>query len=957
MKTIVTLLFLIVFSFQTNANERFVEHRDWKTYETQNFRVHFTPEYEDWAISAANELERARELINRQQGRVVTKKIDAVVFDPFNASNGYAIPFANKPFTGLYATPPQSDSIISNSSSWQQLLVLHEYVHLVHLTQPERNDWRNQLGKLWDLYDIQSIDTPRWAIEGYATLLESKTSSRGRLFNNQVEAILTQFAREGALPTYEQLSQTQGRYLAGSMAYLVGARFLYWLETNYSEKKLDNVWPRLRAKKSRNFDEAFTGIFRQSAKHLYQRFVAEYTAQAIMSERVLENDNSQLWLDIKDSASAPAISPNGEQLVLVQQNSDGHTSLNVYSTAKNTKAKEKFKEQTKKLLENDPEDVPDSMPMAFNPERKYHIFQKNYMRIDNPRWLSNGSIVFNSSTRNKDGELHQDISMWDLDSGEVTLLSKAQNLRRFDILPEQNWLIAERNKFGKSQLVKFDLTTQQLTELTTATLDVVYDFPRINPIDNTQLAFVSSELNQNWQLHIINTENTKQITVPAPKGYQFLSYPTWSPDGQSLYYVAGLDNQLIVYRYHLENEQLDQVTQGQQVIAWPTIDDSQQMFMLATNSQGPDVYRLDLQKASIAQVKDITTSAQLSQTYNYEFQLALAKHDLNKDSNNIRDYGLGHQNVTASLGASFNSASYDLLEIGIRGGDVLQRLTYQLKASTSTNKSGLLGTSGSVRWQGWPLKVSAHLFDITLKPYNQRDPVITQEQSIYGGMFSLVYPLRYDTLTIDPFVRVVATQGDNEQTNFQLGWTQQWFLNYRIWGLFQSSELSLIDGEQSSYLGTSLLSDVSYDGHDISFTLGGEYQQYRLAATLRQNKRNNSDLSLISLGGYSSSLFNRNAHINRYFAPELSFDSAFSNDIRHYEFAAWYKDTPLRLFYGEYHVQDAKDINIFGVKGNVGLNTEILGASDLEFQYGLMQVDKELSKPEIEGYLGMSYQF
>ncbi len=117
-------------------------------------------------------------------------------------------------------------------------------VLLVHLTQPERSFWRNQLGKLWDLYDIQSIDTPRWAIEGYATLLESKTTSRGRLFNNQVEAILTQFAREGALPTYEQLSQTEGRYLAGSMTYLVGARFLSWLETN---KRSIYLWGRVLA--------------------------------------------------------------------------------------------------------------------------------------------------------------------------------------------------------------------------------------------------------------------------------------------------------------------------------------------------------------------------------------------------------------------------------------------------------------------------------------------------------------------------------------------------------------------------------------------------------------------------------------------------------------------------------------------------------------------------------------
>jgi hypothetical protein len=74
--------------------------------------VHFTPKYRDWAVSAANELEKSRQLINDQQGRVVVDKVDAVVFDPFNGANGYAIPLENKPFTGLFVTPPQSDSII-----------------------------------------------------------------------------------------------------------------------------------------------------------------------------------------------------------------------------------------------------------------------------------------------------------------------------------------------------------------------------------------------------------------------------------------------------------------------------------------------------------------------------------------------------------------------------------------------------------------------------------------------------------------------------------------------------------------------------------------------------------------------------------------------------------------------------------------------------------------------------
>ena len=92
--------------------------------------MHFTPEYRQWALSSAREIEVVRQLIKDQQGRVLTEKVDAYIIDPYNAANGFALPLSHRPYMALFTTPAQSDSIIVNSSGWQQLLVLHEYVHL-----------------------------------------------------------------------------------------------------------------------------------------------------------------------------------------------------------------------------------------------------------------------------------------------------------------------------------------------------------------------------------------------------------------------------------------------------------------------------------------------------------------------------------------------------------------------------------------------------------------------------------------------------------------------------------------------------------------------------------------------------------------------------------------------------------------------------------------------------------
>ena len=86
---------------------------DWQTFETENFRVHFTPEYRQWALSSAREMEVVRQLIKEQQGRVLTEKVDTFIIDPYNAANGFAVPLSHKPYMALFATPAQSDTVIS----------------------------------------------------------------------------------------------------------------------------------------------------------------------------------------------------------------------------------------------------------------------------------------------------------------------------------------------------------------------------------------------------------------------------------------------------------------------------------------------------------------------------------------------------------------------------------------------------------------------------------------------------------------------------------------------------------------------------------------------------------------------------------------------------------------------------------------------------------------------------
>lgn len=950
------MLLSACFSITVSAVSDVVETLDWQVFETDHFRVHYTPEYRDWAIASANEMEVAHNTVLAQQNRELAAKADVIVFDPLNLSNGYAEPITQNPFMALYATPPQSDSIIGNSHSWQQLLVLHEYIHLVHLSQPQRNPVRRIAGELFDWFDASDAITHRWVAEGYATLLESKMTGRGRLYNNQVEAILKQFAREGALPTYGQLNDTSGRYLAGSLAYLVGVRYLAWLEKNYGEETLDAVWTRMVAVKERGFESAFKGVFGKPAAQLYQRFIAEYTYHALDEEQRFADNASKLWLDTTGQTRDPSLSPDGKLLALVQINLDNEAMLYVYSTEENKSAKDKFDMKQQRLLLSDPQDIADKPPEVFRRKVKYKLRQTNERRMLNPRWVDNDSLVYTAFNKDKNNHLHQDLYLWELKKGKVTRLTTEQNIRRFDINKADRTIIAERNKFGKSQLVKLNIDTKNIEAITQPSLDIVYDFPRVRPSNPEQVALLSTKLNESWQLSVIDFTNNQQQTVPVPAGYQFLSYPEWSADGNSLYYVAGLNQQLNIYRYNFDTETLQQLTQGQQAVSWPMPAPDNNLLHMAVNSLGPDVHNLALEDALISQVNEITQSAELAFENTYEHQLPPATTRLNTEIGEERQYGLGKQRVTGTLSANFSSPSANLLEVGLKGGDLLQRFDWQLSYSQDVSQNSLSGFAASARWQAWPIKIRAQVYDFKLEPFKQHDRVNLAQQNLDGIFTEAAYPLNIGELKITPAVQRHSQELNNADIDYWSALVKQsWRLNNQNWGLRQRLRWQWLDGESETFNADGSNEDSSWQGINGEALLGGHWQKTSFDVSTRWARRFDSDTNLINFGGFESTLLNANVQGNIVFSPEIAFFNQQTNDYRYYQAAFSYIEAPVYGFYGRHKLEE--DIDVYGIKGKTSFNRSVNGLSDVIVEFGLVQVNPEFDESSTEAWLGLYYQF
>lgn len=968
----------------------------WSVFETDSFRIHYTSEYRDWAISAAHDMEAAAKTVKQHQDRDLKMKVDVVVFDPFNDSNGFAIPFSNKPIMALFATPPHSDSIISNSSSWQQLLSLHEYVHLVHIGQPLRKSFKQSLSKYWDLYDIyKSSGMPRWVTEGYATLLESKLTGRGRLFDVQVEAMLLQFAREGALPKYNELSNTGGRYQIGSMAYLVGVRYLSWLEKNYSEKTLDSVWTRLRGKQSRSFKEAFKGVFLETPEYLYQRFVAEFTFNALAQQQKLKqrnSDNSSIWLNAEYDMTAPALSPNNKYLAVVETSSGSKTVLNVYQTADNSKAKEKFETKQAELLENDPVDVADNAPKVFKRKVEHSLQQTNFTGIRNPRWLDEDHILYGAKTIDSNGMQHQDLFKWQLSTGNVRQLTRHANLRRFDVTPSGK-VVAEQTRGGYSGLVSFELSAlngsllnnDELTRLSPFTLNNLYDFPRLNPSDATQLAYLKNSYNQPWSLYITSLAAGKDTTlkavrVPTPKGYQFLSFPQWSQNGESLYFVAGIKDTLKVYQYKLATGQLMAVTQGQTTVSWPmelvqksdtdtnsdTNEEQQEttsLLNMSVQSRGPDMFIQPLAAENATAVSELSDVDALSATSNNltsSIQMPAAKLSADTSIGKEYDYHVKKQDITFIWIGSDSSASVGTSELGIKGSDLLQKTNWDINFLASGSGGLNKGVSGNFTYSSLPIKFSAHVYDFELDASKQQNSLATTAESYTGYNVSASFPYLFTHGLLSTYKGELTASYNAQEQSFvetkitEINHQQSWYLDKQTWGLTESSDFTYLEGESDM---SALDITEQWTGSQGELSFGGHLFGIRLTVSGQFAKRNDSSLNLLNLGGIETNIINAKAHSNWIFSPELPFHFQSGNDYKNTTVSLNGRQSSWQLYYSAPEMDDINRAKIIGIKGEMAIDAFRSGITNLEIKYGIADVQLDEEDHKVQAWLQGIYRF
>ncbi len=229
---IAIFLFLICVLFPLSLSAR-----RWSTLKTDKYMIFYEEPYSYRAWEILTYLETQGYLLEEQFDNSF-ERLPIIIKDVGMLTNGFADPIYHK--ITVFPHEPDSRSSISFGENWNRDVIIHEYVHMLHLTKAGGID-RLLVGLLGDAA-APNLFSPSWVIEGIPTYHESSVSPHaGRLNDGRFDAILAAKAVSGNLPSLEKATHHPLEFPGYESSYLYGAEFINYLSERYGYEKINSV--------------------------------------------------------------------------------------------------------------------------------------------------------------------------------------------------------------------------------------------------------------------------------------------------------------------------------------------------------------------------------------------------------------------------------------------------------------------------------------------------------------------------------------------------------------------------------------------------------------------------------------------------------------------------------------------------------------------------------------------
>jgi Tol biopolymer transport system component len=474
---------------------------DWQALETTHFRITFGPGLTTLAQRAAVTAEAAYERVARLVTAPPAGKIDLLLTDHVDITNGFAQLFPSNRIT-VFARPPVDDPALADYDDWLDLVITHELTHTFHLDRAGRfgRAVRAVFGRVpltWPLFP--ALGTPRWNIEGLAVVAETELTGGGRNHGTYHDMVVRTAVLADRFDRMDRLNASSPIWPGDQRVYIYGSLFMEYLAATYGldvhrelvEKTASAVLPPLLffdRVAQRTFDASFDEAYADWRAQLGARVnaLADSLRAAVLTdaERVTEHG----WY-----ALHPRVSPDGGALAYAALDGRETTATRVVALPDGARQWQRRRNGTGALAW-----LPDGSGVVVSQLEHvspYHVYQDLYVeRADGTRRITRGA-----------------------------------RLQDPDVAGDGERIVAVENGDGTNRLVIVRRSSGAVRAVTAAELDVNWAFPRWSP-DGTRIAAARWTRGGDYDVVVLDTTGTVLSRITADRAID--THPTWSADGR-----------------------------------------------------------------------------------------------------------------------------------------------------------------------------------------------------------------------------------------------------------------------------------------------------------------------------------------------------------------------------------------------------------------------------------------
>jgi hypothetical protein len=539
---------------------------DWMTLDTEHFRVTYPADLLPLAQRTAARAEAAWDALALQFVRPPEGKVDLVLTDHADISNGFTRVFPSNRIV-VYAPPPVDGFGLPHMDEWLELVVTHELAHVFHEDRVRNlgSLLRKVMGRApleWPFFPGSA--TPGWVVEGIATYWESELTQAGRVRGSFHEMVLRTAILEDSFERIDQTSGDSPVWPGGQRHYIYGSLFLKHLSDRYGPESMgafvDAVagqWIpyRLDSAAKGVFGISFSEAWDEWESHLQQRYeilVDSLAAAApLTSGEALTDGGFYAW--------SPEPSPLGKGFAFARLDGRSDAQIRFLDPATG---------QEKKLV------------------RTNNLSQFS--------WTPSGGVLFSQLEFTDSYRIRGDLFLMGAD-GEETRVTSGARLDHPDVAPDGRKAIAVQEGQGTNRLVLVGLDDGSVDPLTPFQDQVLWSYPRWSP-DGRFIAVSRWRAGAYFDVVVLAPDGELLWELTHDRGID--NAPAWSPDGRWLLWASDRSGIPNLYGVAMDSDTgqpgtMRQITNLVGGGAYPAVDlDSAWIYYSAYHSQGWRVERI-----------------------------------------------------------------------------------------------------------------------------------------------------------------------------------------------------------------------------------------------------------------------------------------------------------------------------------------------------------------------------